>query len=651
MTRPFLAVAAAELARNGFRVENADGSTTFHAPDAETLVAPEFIARHCYGLTRADTGVRPLLGVAFWPHRGIESSEVEGVLWVDAQSRELRTVEFRYPALHDLENGSRFGGFASYARQLDGSWIIDAWQIRVPVVAQKRRVIGVGNRRFGEDIQDSVVQISEEGGFVSTDGGGRQEGVVAGSVRDEAGRPESAASVELVGTTVAGTTDSTGVFQLTDVLPGRYLARAYRGSLSTRASFLVESEIDVAARDTVQWNPVAGERVSIRAACPRWNDKSGTAVVTAVLRHALSQRPMRFRPMQFHVSTLTGASVIRIQRHDETLERTSDWRGEVALCDVPPSSELRVRDPTAATWGASVRVRRTFMVLDVDVDAEAGIITVLDAAAQVTAPNAPAIRAATRASLVGRLVAGDSLAHPLVGAEVTIDLPRPSVRENGTGIGVTTTVVSRSVRTNDAGVFAIDDVPFGIVIVQARFLGYMPVQRALLLSEATSDTLTIRLSRMATMLAPVTVVAEAEYARIGMREFAKRREAHFGIFLDSGDVERTQARTLGSVIASSAAGLDLVKVLPRGLAGSGYAVASKRYRDWKVQKCYSQIILNGVRVYPQAAASDTTSVPFIVDDIDLTDVLGVEIYRGAADTPLQFGGPSAACGTVVIWTK
>ncbi len=649
--RPFRAVAAGELAKSGFRVTHDDGSTTFYAPDAETLIAPEFIARHCYGITRADTGARPLLGVAFWPHRGIESSDVEGVLWVDAQSRELRTVEFHYPALRDLENGSRFGGFASYARQPDGSWSIDAWQIRVPVVARSRRVIGVGNRRFGEDVQDSVVQVSEEGGFISTEGGGRLVGVVGGAVRDEAGRPESGANVELVGTTVAGMTDSLGAFQLTDVLPGRYLVRAYRGGLDTRASFLLESTIDVAAGGSVQWNPIAAERASIRAACPERGGRSRDAVVQVVLRDALTQRPLRFRPLQFVVSTVVASSVLRAQRHEETLERTSDWRGAIALCDITPLAELRVRQPAAATWSFPTRLRAMFTVLDVDVDAAAGLVTVFNAIDQVNALRPPEIRAPTRVSLVGRLVSDDSSVRPLSGVEVTVDVPSRSVRSNSAGVAVTPSVASRSARTNGAGVFVIDDLPLGIVVVRARYLGFIPVQRAVVLDEAAmSDTLTIRLSRTATMLAPVTVEAEAAITRIGMREFDKRRAAGFGVFLDASDFERSGARTIGSVIASSAAGLDLIKVMPKGFVGSGYAVASKRYQNLSGKKCYSQVILNGVRVYAPGAPS-AEETPFVIDQIDPTEVVGLEIYRSAADTPLQFGGPSAACGTVVIWTK
>ena len=47
---------------------------------------------------------------------------------------------------------------------------------------------------------------------------------------------------------------------------------------------------------------IATERASLRAACPERSGRNHEAVVAVVLRDALSQRPLRFRPVQFLVS-------------------------------------------------------------------------------------------------------------------------------------------------------------------------------------------------------------------------------------------------------------------------------------------------------------------------------------------------------------
>jgi hypothetical protein len=49
-------------------------------------------------------------------------------------------------------------------------------------------------------------------------------------------------------------------------------------------------------------------------------------------------------------------------------------------------------------------------------------------------------------------------------------------------------------------------------------------------------------------------------------------------------------------------------------------------------------------------------IPVMSDgDLDalvlLRDVEAVEVYRGSAELPLQYGGSNGACGAIVIWTK
>ena len=35
----------------------------------------------------------------------------------------------------------------------------------------------------------------------------------------------------------------------------------------------------------------------------------------------------------------------------------------------------------------------------------------------------------------------------------------------------------------------------------------------------------------------------------------------------------------------------------------------------------------------------------------ITDVQGIEVYRGAAEMPGEFSGAGAMCGVIVIWTR
>ncbi|MFN8573663.1 MAG: carboxypeptidase regulatory-like domain-containing protein [Gemmatimonadaceae bacterium] len=629
----FTAVAASELARTGFRVEHSDGTVTFNAPDAETLIAPEFIARHCYAVTRRDDA-EPLLGIAFWPHKRFVSEDVEGVLWADARTRELRRVEFRYPALTALDPSADFGGFASYLRQADGSWIIDAWQIRVPIIQRTRRITALGTRRLGEDTQDSVTLISEEGGFVLGVGQGRLP-VIAGEVRDSSGRPMPGVDIELAGTEVSARSDSVGAYQLTNVVPGRYLVRATRVGTATTPTVWAETTLVVDGNSPRRWSPQLAVANSIALACPARKGKTTDTALMLLVRDASTQRPRRNQRLQMQLISFEGRGLQQLRQRESRQERTSDWRGVIAICDIVASGAVRFRLPDASSWGESVRLDGQFNLLTIGVDSAAGTVRVTGAPAVETTATAltPTAPVAGRGSLSGRVISADSTGTPLAGAEVWI------------------AGSARSIRTSSTGGFQFDDLPLGNVALQVRHLGYSPSQRVVTLGSAGGDTLTVRLSPLATLLPTVAVTANAELLRVGMREFASRRQAGFGHFADAKDIERTHARSLSSVVMTIAGGLVLVRINKGGFTGGGYAVASRRFRTLSSSEpCFSQVFLNGTRMYPEMSG-DVKETPFALEQLPLEDVVGVEVYKSAAETPLQFTGPAAACGTVVIWTK
>ena len=58
-----------------------------------------------------------------------------------------------------------------------------------------------------------------------------------------------------------------------------------------------------------------------------------------------------------------------------------------------------------------------------------------------------------------------------------------------------------------------------------------------------------------------------------------------------------------------------------------------------------------------AAAADTafvrseTNVPLEITMLAVSDIYGVEVYRGASQVPMEFADPYATCGVMVFWTK
>jgi hypothetical protein len=129
-TRPFASLPPESLAVHGY-VELRGDSTVYAAPDAATLLDSRFLDRHCLA-ARAARGDQPgLVGLAFEPVRGTTRPDVSGVLWLDAQSFELRHLDFGYTAPESLSNPA-YGGRVDFARLRDGQWIVRRWSLRVP---------------------------------------------------------------------------------------------------------------------------------------------------------------------------------------------------------------------------------------------------------------------------------------------------------------------------------------------------------------------------------------------------------------------------------------------------------------------------------------------------------------------------------------
>ena len=57
--------------------------------------------------------------------------------------------------------------------------------------------------------------------------------------------------------------------------------------------------------------------------------------------------------------------------------------------------------------------------------------------------------------------------------------------------------------------------------------------------------------------------------------------------------------------------------------------------------------LDGVRIYQPGRGVP----PPDLNNFSVSQLEGVEIYQGGADTPAELGGTGSGCGTIVIWTR
>lgn len=130
--QPFVPVDPERLATVGF-VERDGEAVLYAAPDADVLLSDRFLEQHCFRLRTAGAPAPGLIGLEFEPMRGRRVPDVQGVLWVDRATAELRLLEFQYTRAPVRGPRGVPGGRMEFERLPDGRWITSAWVIRMPV--------------------------------------------------------------------------------------------------------------------------------------------------------------------------------------------------------------------------------------------------------------------------------------------------------------------------------------------------------------------------------------------------------------------------------------------------------------------------------------------------------------------------------------
>jgi hypothetical protein len=221
--RPFASIPAETLAARGYSRQVGD-SVDYYGPDADVLLSDAFADGHCFRVESKEEAGGELAGLAFEPVRrpGDRRVDIEGTLWLDAKSGELRYVEYRYTGLPKGTPRDKMGGRIDFRRLPGGGWIVERWALRTAAIAviQKGYVLG---RTIDEEREYVVVALRETGGVVSGQVLDARPVAVTGTVFDSTrNAPLVGAQVFLSGTAHVTRTDSSGRFALDDLLPGAY---------------------------------------------------------------------------------------------------------------------------------------------------------------------------------------------------------------------------------------------------------------------------------------------------------------------------------------------------------------------------------------------------------------------------------------------
>lgn len=223
---PYRSVPMALLEAGGYVQRAADGEWSHFAPDAEVLLSDAFLDTHCFSVR---TGADPeLVGLGFEPVPGRKLPDIQGVLWLDRGTAELRRLDYSYvnlPYPHD--RWPQVGGMVEFERLATGVWIVRSWHIRMPRLVERTGGYDGGPTRL------ELRSLFEEGAAVSRvltrSGEVLSEAMGAtlyGTVEDSVTRlPLEGATVEVVPTGRATTTGPDGAYRLAGLPTGTFGVR------------------------------------------------------------------------------------------------------------------------------------------------------------------------------------------------------------------------------------------------------------------------------------------------------------------------------------------------------------------------------------------------------------------------------------------
>lgn len=140
---PFKSVEAEQLEREGFVFVDDEG-WSYREPDAEVLLSAPFLRTHCFESKIGKGATEGMVGLGFSPARGRRLADINGTLWIDRHTGELRHLEFKYVRLPQNLNAPNAGGRVEFMRVPTGAWMVADWIIRMPLTAMGHPPTGYG---------------------------------------------------------------------------------------------------------------------------------------------------------------------------------------------------------------------------------------------------------------------------------------------------------------------------------------------------------------------------------------------------------------------------------------------------------------------------------------------------------------------------
>jgi len=327
------------LIKDGFVVADEHDSVTYAAPDAHLLLSDDFVDTHCFIAIPGQDG---LIGLAFTPMPGRKVVDVQGTLWVNRASSELKFLEFAYTGLpRDLQRLA-LGGRVDYLRLSTGAWIVSSWYVRTPRLesfparSESRvplKVVGRGSST-PTDTPTHITGFLEVGGRISLHTGNASpidRAFIVGRVVDSTTDTGLAGVVlRLKGAVDSVLSDSDGVFMLALSAHGDHALLATHSKLTLPGSHNSQA-IMLSLGDTshVAFSSPSA-RTLARPFCGRRNDQAN--IVGRVVEP--DGAPIPRQEVRAQWQTPAGAT--------KQIRVWSEATGLFAFCNLPPDEVISV---------------------------------------------------------------------------------------------------------------------------------------------------------------------------------------------------------------------------------------------------------------------------------------------------------------------
>lgn len=633
---PYRSVPIDELDTEGYIQPAPGGQWDHFGPDAEVLLSQPFLATHCFRV--AEAGEPDLVGLAFEPVRGRTHPEIEGVIWVDRGTAELRRVDFTYVnAPYPYGEWDQVGGRVEFERLSTGMWVVRRWYVRMPLEVRR-----IGGYR-GEPTEMTLVSLREEGAEVTEVYTGSGEALARatgatlyGVVEDSmTGHPLEGATVEVLPTGLRTRTGGGGAYRLSGLPTGTFDVRVAHPDLELLGGEPVHREVHLGAGRATRLAVNASLAELAVARCR----EAGEFTDPVVLYGHVRDRDDR---------TAVPSALVRVFTDLGEERVVSDNTGGYAVCLERDDSVA-----VAAVGAPDVFLDAHSLELGA-VDLGTGVVARRDLH---LAPNMVAVlpqsgsgdplvryRISHSGSRWSNAIHGTVVRHadgaPVPGAMVLVrrvDDGRP-LHSSVTNQDGRFRFIHPDRNTEEVELI-VEHVAYGRISEVVGFRAEEQIHLEVVLTEHPVD------------IAPI-VVTERRRGFLADMGFYDRVDRGAGLVIQREEIERRvpgritdlmQGRSGWRVMRTPDGKQDIRITGPVRLQG----------------ECQPAIWVDGAlaRAGGEPRKSGTVTggtlfvQPQLSEIVSPEEVEAIELYNGAAGMPMQYGGSNASCGVVLIWTR